>query len=251
MQHFARLLPALSLAAIACGELTSADLDRLAPRVRALSDLAVAGELVWVELENSARIGWVYEACPGTFEQKVGEDWVEVPPALVACTAMITTIDAQETKAVGLYLPNGLEPGEYRAVVRFSYDGRATKRTSGPFEVVRSLLAEGPVVTVTASAVLRGTDAPVAFSNPTPAPFGFNLCSDGRLERRVGNEWVLLPEPFWVCTQELQLLGVGGTWSGSYPVLPDVVPGTYRLRVRFHGAGFGDAISHSNSFTVE
>lgn len=240
----------LLLAVPACGDLATLPPGG-APTVSALSGTVTAGAPVALRLENPTEDSWSYATCPGGFQRQVNGKWVEVPPAQVACLAMLTVIGAGATLDVNAFLLSDAPPGTYRAIVPFGKEGTVVTRVSNSFQVEGLPLGDAPAVSVLESEVERGTNATVRLLNTTTLDFLYNLCSSARLERLVAGDWTATPEPLWLCTAAMYPLDAGSFADESYPILADVAPGTYRLRVPLYRPAADVVTRYSNTFTVK
>ena len=92
----------------------------------------------------------------------------------------------------------------------------------------------------------------VRLENNGPTRLGFNLCTDGDLERSVGGGWVVLSHQPYPCALVLSALDPGGRVTLHYSIPSDAPEGTYRLRIRFLSMAFGgmSIIRRSDSFLV-
>lgn len=242
------LLP-LALLAAGCGEPTAVAPGE-APSVTALVSEVNAGGSVPLRLQNPTDVSWTYSVCPGRFQRLVNLDWVDVPPALIVCAADVPVVSPGETVEVAAQLVAEAPPGLYRALVPFGTEGVLVERTSTPFTVEALPIGDAPFVAVLEPTATRGGQVTVRLSNPTANRFGFNLCSDGRLERRDGEAWVAVGDPLWLCTAALYPLDPATVEDEVYPILPDLVPGTYRLRVKFWFEMDEMVVRYSGSFDV-
>ena len=240
---------ALALAAVACGDLVTSP-GGGSPTVVALADAVVAGSGVPLRLHNPTEVTWTFATCPGGFQRLVGTTWTTVPPALVLCTANLLVISPGETIEGAAFLASEAPAGTYRAVVAFTSDGQAVTRVSNSFAVQGLPIGDALTVSVLQSSATRGSSITVRLLNPTTLDFLFNLCSSARLERLADGEWTATPEPLWACVAVLFPLDAGAFADEEYPILADVVPGTYRLRVPLHRADADAVTRYSNSFTV-
>lgn len=240
----------LALIAPACGDLTAVPVGE-APTVSVLTPTVVAGSAVALRLVNPTTESWSYVTCPGSFQRLVDGEWVEVPPAHVGCLAMLTVIGAGETLDVAAFLLSEAPGGTYRAVVPFAIGETVRTRVSNVFTVNALPIGEAPTVSVLQAEVARGESIDVRLINPTSVDFLYNLCSSARLERLVAGNWTATPEPLWLCTAALYPLDAGAFADETFPILPDVVPGTYRLRVPLYRPAADLVTRYSNAFTVD
>jgi hypothetical protein len=239
----------LALVASACDDLTTAPVGE-APTVSVLSSTVVAGSTVSLRLVNQTASSWSYATCPGSFERLSNGVWTDVPTAHVGCLAVLTVIGAGETLDVAAFLLSDAPAGTYRAVVPFATDGTVRTRVSNVFTVEPLPIGDAPTVSVLQAEVARGASIAVRLINPTSIDFLYNLCSSARLERLVSGTWTATPEPLWLCTAALYPLDAGAFADETYPILPDVVPGTYRLRVPLYRQAADLVTRYSNAFVV-
>lgn len=245
------LLLAAALVAASCEDLATVPVGA-APTVSSLASDVVAGHAVPLRIQNPTEVSWTYATCPGAFQRYVDGAWVDVPPAVVACTLIITVVSPGETVDVGAFLSSEAPAGTYRALVPFGKDGQVVQRVSNTFTVAALPIGDAPTVSVLDAIAARGTDVTVRLVNPTAIAFLYNLCGSARLERLVAGAWTPTAEPLWLCTAAMYPLAAGQFVDEPYPILGDLVPGTYRLRVPLYRAEPDtDAITrYSNSFTV-
>jgi hypothetical protein len=242
------LFAAGALAAGGCGELTTVPSE--APTVEALTASATAGTAIPLRLHNPTAVSWVFSTCPGAFQRLEGGVWVDLPPALILCTADVPVISPGETVDASAFLLTEAPAGTYRAVVIFESAGSDVARHSSTFTVEALPIGGAPTVSVLEASVDRGDMATVRILNTTTLTFARNLCSDARLQRLIGDAWVDTAEPVWLCTAALFPIAPGAFADEAYPVFPELAAGTYRMRVRLWREGADAITRYSNSFTV-
>ena len=103
---------------------------------------------------------------------------------------------------------------------------RATDSTAPSAEQVSVLVRSGSVPT--AGAIL-----PLELINSSSATLGYNLCTNGRLERLLGGQWALVDMSERVCTLELRILAATTRRDEGYRLPTTLQAGTYRLVVKF------------------
>jgi hypothetical protein len=248
---FRKPLQALAAAGIlavgGCGELTTVPAD--APTVQSLTLDAVAGTAIPLRLHNPTEVSWTFGVCPGAFQRYDSGVWVDLPPALISCTADVPVISPGETVDVEAFLLSEAPGGTYRAVVVFESGGTEVTRTSGTITVVGLPIGEAPTVSVLEPTSGPSNQVTVRILNTTALAFSRNLCADARLQRLEGGAWVELGEPLWLCTAALTPIAPGAFADEVFPVYTDVA-GTYRVRVRLWREAADAVTRFSNTFTV-
>jgi hypothetical protein len=75
-----------------------------------------------------------------------------------------------------------------------------------------------------------GAALELTLTNRSVHPLGYNLCPSV-IERRVGDDWQLHPEPLAeACTMELRTLAPGASGSFRHTLPAALPPGRYRFR---------------------
>ncbi len=242
------LLPA-ALVVGGCDETSSLGPGE-APTVTVLASAVNAGGAVPLRLHNPTQFAWAYDVCPARFQRLLNAKWMDVPPALIVCIAVVPLVFPGEAVQVSAQLVSEAEPGLYRALVPFESNGVVVERTSDAFTVEALPIGDAPFVTVLEASAPRGGEVTVRLANPTANRFGFNLCSDGRLQRQEGVEWVDVGDPLWLCTAALYSLDPAAVKDETYPILPDLATGTYRLRVKLWFEMDEMVVRYSGNFIV-
>lgn len=107
-----------------------------------------------------------------------------------------------------------------------------------------------PVVEAARARVVRGGTVDLRLANPGVRDWGYNLCSDGRLQRLEGSSWVDTPDALIVCTLEIHSLRAGSEREGAVHVPHGIPTGVHRVRVRFTNRGDTVHVT-SNPFSVQ
>lgn len=103
---------------------------------------------------------------------------------------------------------------------------RATESTTPSTEQVSVFVRSGSVPTA-------GASLPLELVNASESTLGYNLCTNGRLERLRAGQWVLVDVSERVCTLDLRILAANTRRDEGYRLPTTLEAGTYRLVVKF------------------
>ena len=120
---------------------------------------------------------------------------------------------------------------------------------AGCRDATAPLLLDGPVIEARTVSVVPGEPVSIRIENPTAHQWGFNLCSNARVQRSEGGAWVTLPS-LAICTMEIQLLLPGQQLDAQVPIPMGATTGVYRVLIEFSRDGTS-ARPVSNSFAVK
>lgn len=128
----------------------------------------------------------------------------------------------------------------------------ACGQSAGPSDEELPPDSDFPIAILTLTPqVIPGSALQIEIQNNSTITIGYNLCTDGALERWTALGWVALPRMPYPCPLPLYGIDPGRSTALPFSIPSDAPRGTYRLRIRFVSIlGTQSMVRRSNSFSV-
>lgn len=121
---------------LACSSGSTEPIGVLVPRVAATSAIVSRGESITLRLRNDGARTWGYNLCAQSRLQRFEQGaWVDMPPSLAQCTAVLFTLPARAVRTEEFFIPHELQPGLHRVRVQFRAANDEVWILSDAFEV--------------------------------------------------------------------------------------------------------------------
>lgn len=111
-------------------------MGRASGRRAILAAIVSRGESITLRLSHGGPVTWSYNVCSGSRLERLDRvAWVDVPPSLTLCTAVMFGLQARAVKDEPFCIPDALQPGLHRVRIEFRANGLARWVYSGAFDV--------------------------------------------------------------------------------------------------------------------